>query len=258
MSKHMRVNGQLLQLDKTFNQLKSRQKEKIFRWMFEETKAFYQKHGRFPTQKEEFQIVFAVYARIEAANIWIPDSEIFERYHKKRESICKSVRREEVRNAHLLQRTAMITLCLVCKGNEVLVVEKRKRNRPILTFPGGDVLEQEAFGDAVVRNVFEQTRILIQNPVMKGIFHWQQEDIHHVCLLYLAGQFEGRLKETKATSNSSETSEDSGQIQAEKIFWITRSELEQKNLSSGIRQVLKMMESPAFSECYASLKDEEV
>lgn len=93
---------------------------------------------------------------------------------------------------------------------------------------------------------------------MKGIFHWQQEDIHHVCLLYLAGQFEGRLKETKATSNSSETSEDSGQIQAEKIFWITRSELEQKNLSSGMRQVLKMMESPAFSECYASLKDEEV
>lgn len=74
MSKHMRVNGQLLQLDKTFNQLKSRQKEKIFRWMFEETKAFYQKHGRFPTQKEEFQIVFAVYARIEAANIWIPMS----------------------------------------------------------------------------------------------------------------------------------------------------------------------------------------
>lgn len=28
MSKHMRVNGQLLQLDKTFNQLKSRQTER--------------------------------------------------------------------------------------------------------------------------------------------------------------------------------------------------------------------------------------
>lgn len=35
MKNHVRVNGQLLQTNKTFRQLKQRQKEKIYDWMFD-------------------------------------------------------------------------------------------------------------------------------------------------------------------------------------------------------------------------------
>lgn len=82
MSKHARVNGKLLQLNKTYNNLKNKQKEKIAHWMVEETEMFYEKTGAFPTDSDEFMIVDNVYARIEAAEIWIPYDEIAIRYSK--------------------------------------------------------------------------------------------------------------------------------------------------------------------------------
>lgn len=236
MSKHARVNGKLLQLNKTYNNLKNKQKEKIAHWMVEETEMFYEKTGAFPTDSDEFTIVDNVYARIEAAEIWIPYDEIAIRYSKKRESICCSVRKSEILNAHLHQQTAMVTMCLVCHNDKVLVVEKIRRKRPVITFPGGDVEPHESFFDAVVRNVFEQTGILIKNPAMQGIFHWQQEGVHHVYLLYRADHFSGSLKNTSA-------------------YWISRQELEQKDLSLGMWQMLRVMDTPYFSERFMIVED---
>ena len=38
---HKIVNGKLLQTDKRFSQLKMKQKEKIYNWMYEETLHYY-------------------------------------------------------------------------------------------------------------------------------------------------------------------------------------------------------------------------
>ena len=70
MSKHKMVNGQLLQMDKSYSQLKTRQKEKIAAWMYE---AYKKQVEEDLTNEEALDIV---YSRIEDAGIWIPDYEI--------------------------------------------------------------------------------------------------------------------------------------------------------------------------------------
>ena len=70
MSKHKMVDGRLLQMDKSFGQLKQKQKEKISEWMYQAYRK--QTSGKL-SDEEALQLVFD---RIEEAKIWIPDYEI--------------------------------------------------------------------------------------------------------------------------------------------------------------------------------------
>ena len=90
---HKMIDGKLLQTDKQYNALKMRQKEKIGTWLNEEITLYYRDHGNWPTREHEFQIVLdKVYEKIEAAEIWIPHSEIHKRFMGKRNSRINKVR----------------------------------------------------------------------------------------------------------------------------------------------------------------------
>ena len=80
MSKHKMVDGRLLQMDKSFGQLKQKQREKIAEWMYQAYRK--QTSGKL-SDEEALQLVFD---RIEEAKIWIPDHEILNRYREKRTS----------------------------------------------------------------------------------------------------------------------------------------------------------------------------
>ncbi len=84
---HKMVDGKLLQTDKKYNALKMKQKEKISLWLNEEISLYYRNHGSWPTREHEYkQVLDKLYARIEAADIWIPYGEIIKRFLGKRNS----------------------------------------------------------------------------------------------------------------------------------------------------------------------------
>ena len=97
MKNHKRVNGQLLQTNKTFRQLKQKQKIKINDWMFEAYHNQYLATGRYPGPKEDYKIVANVLEKIEEAKIWIPDYEIEERYEKVKLKLKKRLNGEIIR-----------------------------------------------------------------------------------------------------------------------------------------------------------------
>ena len=68
------VDGQLLQMDKSYGQLKQKQREKIGNWMYE---AYKRQVRDGLTDGDALQYVFD---RIEKAKIWIPQYEIEKRY----------------------------------------------------------------------------------------------------------------------------------------------------------------------------------
>ena len=78
MSKHKMVDGRLLQMNKSFGQLKQKQKEKITEWMYQ---AYRKQTAKNLSDEEALQYVFD---RIEKAKIWIPDHEIVNRYSSKK------------------------------------------------------------------------------------------------------------------------------------------------------------------------------
>ena len=77
-------------MDKSFGQLKQKQKEKISEWMYQ---AYRKQTSEKLSDEEALQLVFD---RIEEAKIWIPDYEILNRYRAKKNQFRKRLAGENV------------------------------------------------------------------------------------------------------------------------------------------------------------------
>ena len=81
MKNHQIVNGKLLQMNKTFDHLKVRQRVKIAEWLYVAYKEIRTKRNRVPNREDDAQIIEAVMQKISDAEIWIPEHEV-EMYYK--------------------------------------------------------------------------------------------------------------------------------------------------------------------------------
>ena len=78
MKRHFRDNqGRLLQVDKTWKNLRTKQQELIAHELRTRYLTAYDETGKLPSKKECEAIVYEVLDLIEARNIWIPAREVF-------------------------------------------------------------------------------------------------------------------------------------------------------------------------------------
>ena len=131
------------------------------------------------------------------------------------------------------ERCVLTNICLIYKNNQILVIDRKKKDWPGLTFPGGHVEKNENFNDSVIREVKEETGLKIKNPILCGIeeFKTKNED-RYLMLYYKTNQFSGKLK----SSNEGEA------------FWIDKEDLNKYKLSLDLKRILKVMESDNLSE----------
>lgn len=90
MSKHKKVNGQLLQMNKGWSQLKNRQQTKISEWMYNA----YKKQVDEGLYNEE--ALEEVFDKIDDANIWIPHYEVEKKYYANKNKYSKRLQLERV------------------------------------------------------------------------------------------------------------------------------------------------------------------
>ena len=81
---HKKIDGQLLQMNKSFNNLKMKQKDKITAWVYEEYKKYVTENERVPDSEADEHIIDAVLDKINEAQIWIPSGEIVGYYYRKK------------------------------------------------------------------------------------------------------------------------------------------------------------------------------
>ena len=76
------------------------------------------------------------------------------------------------------EKCILTNICLIYKGSKLLVVDRKKKDWPGLTFPGGHVEKDEDFNSSVIREVKEETGLKIKNPILCGIeeFKTKKED----------------------------------------------------------------------------------
>ena len=102
-------------------------------------------------------------------------------------------------------------MCMVEDGRgNVLVQDRADKNWPGIVFPGGHVEPRESFVRAVVREMYEETGLTVENPVLCGVKQFQ-DGRRYVVLLYRASRFTGVLR-----------SSDEG-----RVFWTPLAELPQ-------------------------------
>jgi len=127
-------------------------------------------------------------------------------------------------------------ICLITDDkSNVLVQNRRKSDWPGLAFPGGHVEPGESFTGSVIREVYEETGLIIENPVLCGVKQWQTEtDARYVVFFYKANRFHGELR-----------SSDEGEV-----FWLPRNQLNKQHLSIDMMDMVAVMESDTLSEFY--------
>lgn len=233
---HRMEDGRLLQTDKKYAHLKLKQKEKIASWMYEVTKAYYDEHEEFPTDKDIDELAEAVYSRISDSEIWIPYGEVYKHYKRKRSAIHSRIRRErglEIRRK--AQPVIFMNMCMLEDGaGNVLVLNKVNDDYSGVTFPGGHVEKGESYSESVIREVLEETGLTMEDPVLAGVYHWEETGIQNIVFLYKACRYSGELC-------SSEEGE---------VYWLPQEKVLEQKLAVGMERVWKIMHSEDVSECF--------
>lgn len=141
-------------------------------------------------------------------------------------------------------KVELTNMCLVYDEEKVLVQEKTgTKYEGGLVFPGGHVEEGESLRDSVIREIGEETGLVIKNPQPCGFKDWILEDgTRYIVLLYKTDQFEGELKSSREG----------------KVFWLDRNDISSANLIWNMRELLEIFESDQYSEFFFQAGKENV
>lgn len=133
--------------------------------------------------------------------------------------------------------TAIFTnMCMVTDGRgNVLVQDRNDPGWPGMVFPGGHVEPYESFSESVIREVWEESGIRIEEPRLCGVKQFYTENgCRYVVMLYRADKFTGELR-----------SSDEGEV-----MWVPRSELFEHKLVNNFEDMLAVFEDDEKSECF--------
>ena len=127
-------------------------------------------------------------------------------------------------------------MCMISDGaGNILVQDRKNPDWPGISFPGGHVEPGEAFTDSVIREVFEETGLTVENPTLCGVKQFQtRRNERYVVFLYRADKFSGELR-----------SSDEGEV-----FWIPRQRLTDYPVAPDFLDMVRVFEEPNLSEFF--------
>ena len=137
------------------------------------------------------------------------------------------------------EEVELTNMCMICDGCGNVLVQDKK-NHPTWhgwNFPGGHVESGEYVTPSVIREMEEETGLIIENPKLCGIkeFHKSKDGKRYIVFLYAADQFKGELK----PSNEGE------------VFWYPLSELRASGkLIDGFEEMLTVFTDDSISEVF--------
>ena len=139
------------------------------------------------------------------------------------------------------EKVEFTNMCMICDGSKVVVIDRKKKDWPGVTFPGGHVEQDESFTDAVIREVKEETGLTICSPQLCGIKDWYENECRYVVLLYKTSHFSGSL------ISSSEG----------KVWWEELANLSNLNLSLDMNDMIRVFTEDDLSEFFYYLENDQ-
>ncbi len=118
-------------------------------------------------------------------------------------------------------------MCMVYNGDFILVIDRKKKDWPGISFPGGHLEDNESLTQSIIREVKEETGLDIFDPILCDIKEWHlEEGVLYLGLLYKTNKFKGEI-----------ISSEEG-----KVFWIKKEELNKYKLSQDFEELFHLID----------------
>ena len=134
------------------------------------------------------------------------------------------------------EQAIFTNLCMVYDdAGNILVQDRRDPTWPGICFPGGHIEPGESFVERVIREVWEETGLTIETPILCGTKQFQtSKGERYVVFFYKTNRFSGELR-------SSEEGE---------VFWIPRDTLGNYTLCEDFMDMVRVFEDDNLSEFF--------
>lgn len=139
------------------------------------------------------------------------------------------------------ERVELTALCMICRGNEILLQNRTKKDWSGYVFPGGHVEAGESIVQSVIREMKEETGLTVLNPKLCGVKQFPIENGRYIVFLFKADRFEGEL-----------CSSEEGMVE-----WADRSRLSSYALADDMEDLMKVMDSDELTEFQYIIEDGE-
>ena len=128
--------------------------------------------------------------------------------------------------------TELTNLCLIHRGNLLLLQNRRKTDWQGYTLPGGHIEPGESIVESVIREMREETGLTVRNPRLCGVKQFPIEGGRYLVFLFETEDFEGELR-----------SSDEGEM-----TWIDRDRLAQYQTVDDLEEMLDVMLKPELTD----------
>lgn len=130
------------------------------------------------------------------------------------------------------ENVELTVLCLLHRGDKLLLQNRIKKDWQGLAIPGGHVEPGESVVDAVIREMKEETGLTVLQPRLCGIKQFPIAGGRYLVLLFEADRFEGNL-----------VSSEEGEMR-----WIRREDLHLYKTVADLEALLDVMLSDSLTE----------
>ena len=142
---------------------------------------------------------------------------------------------------HGTENVELTVLCLIQDRNKILLQNRVKEDWKGYTFPGGHVEAGESFVDAVVREMKEETGLIVTDPKLVGIKQFPIKNGRYIVLLFKATKFSGTV-----------TSSDEGDME-----WIDIDDLSKVNVVEDFFDLWRVLNDPDINEFQYTVEGDE-
>lgn len=125
-------------------------------------------------------------------------------------------------------KVILTTMTMIYRDDGSFLVQDRLKNDwPGINFPGGHVEDEESVEEGAIREILEETGLIIDNLEEAGHMEWNlpTEKVRHLCILFRTNHYKGEIKESEEGP----------------IFWVKKTDLPSYNLSLDFDKVLKIV-----------------
>ena len=135
----------------------------------------------------------------------------------------------------------LTVLCLIHKNGRYLLQDRIKNDWKGYTLPGGHIEPGESIVDAVIREMQEESGLMISHPHLCGVKQFPLEEGRYIVFLFETEEFEGDLRSSEEGT----------------MHWIDERELSKVNLVEDFEDLIEVMLDDELVEFQYVIEDGE-